>query len=167
MKKVLGVAPRHPGLWKNPAFSKTPAEVIHTLKSRDHGLNELRAHAAVLAQLSQQGRWIVLINAPNIGYKQVLANAGVRMDRVLLVRARDEVEALWAMEKALTSGTSSAVVTWSTPLDDRDNRRLQLVAKSARATGWLIENVSVHKHEEVENNYRLPLLPATNLPAVH
>lgn len=48
------------------------------------------------------------------------------------------------MEKALTSGTSSAVIAWSAPLDHRGNRRLQLVAKSAKAWGCLIENVNTH-----------------------
>ena len=56
-----------------------------------------------------------------------------------MVHAKDEVETLWAMEKALTSGTSSAVITWINALDTRDNRRLQIVAKSARAMGIVLE----------------------------
>ncbi|MCF1430256.1 MAG: hypothetical protein LPD71_04120 [Shewanella sp.] len=99
-----------------------------------------------MPQLSQLCRWIVLINAPKFGYCQLLAQAGVRMDRILLVRGKDEVQTLKAMEKALTSGSSSAVIVWSYPLDDRDQRRLQLVAKSARAIGWLIDGVNAHLH---------------------
>jgi len=76
----------------------------------------------------------------------------VRMDRILLVHTKDEVETLWAMEKALTSGTSSAVVTWTSSLDARDSRRLEIVAKSARALGVVIEDVNAHlphKHQLV------------------
>lgn len=167
MKNLLGVAPRHPGLWNHCGFRKTSAEAVQTLKTNNLGLNELQSCAAQLAQLSQQGRWIVLINAPNIGYKQLLANAGVRMDRVLLVRTKDEVETLWAMERALTSGTSSAVITWSTPLDARDNRRLQLVAKSARAQGWLIENVNTHSPAQGDAQKPLSAKQSFGLQAVH
>ncbi|MFG0454297.1 cell division inhibitor SulA [Shewanella mangrovisoli] len=147
MNKLLGNAPRHPGLWLD-AVRETDTDWQHTpiitMPTESQGRQELIQLSKQLAQLSQQGRWVVLINPPSIGYKQLLANAGVRMDRVLLVHAKDEVETLWAMEKALTSGTSSAVITWIHSLDARDNRRLQIVAKSARAMGIVLEGVVNH-----------------------
>jgi len=145
MNKLLGNAPRHPGLWLDTvrdADSDWQHTPIITMPTQSQGRQELTQLSKQLAQLSQQGRWIVLINPPSIGYKQLLASAGVRMDRVLLVHAKDEVETLWAMEKALTSGTSSAVLTWIHSLDARDNRRLQIVAKSARAMGIVLEGTT-------------------------
>lgn len=142
MNKLLGNAPRHPGLWLDATDDVSKAMQhadISCIATQTRGRHELGQLSAQLAQLSQQGRWIVLINPPSIGYKYTLANAGVRMDRVLLVHAKDEVETLWAMEKALTSGTSSAVIAWTQSLDARDSRRLQLVAKSARALGIVLE----------------------------
>lgn len=165
MNNIMGTAPRHPGLWQ--AHSSAVSGQIHTLQSDDQGLNALSSCAQQLAQLSQEGRWIVLINAPKFGYRQLLASAGVRMDRVLLVRARDEVETLWAMEKALTSGTCSAVITWSQPLDARDHRRLQLVAKSARATGWLIEDVNTHSQASQGTESRGNFSPTYTFPGFH
>ncbi|GIU01729.1 cell division inhibitor SulA [Shewanella morhuae] len=147
MNKLLGNAPRHPGLWRDEVraadydWQHTP---IACMPTKTQGRQELIHLSAQLAQLSQQGRWLVLINPPSIGYKQMLASAGVRMDRVLLVHAKDDVETLWAMEKALMSGTSSAVITWTQSLDARDNRRLQIVAKSARAMGIVLEDVNNH-----------------------
>ncbi|EGM68007.1 cell division inhibitor SulA [Shewanella sp. HN-41] len=147
MNKLLGNAPRHPGLWLDEVRD-TDTDWQHIpiscMPTQTQGQHELKQLSAQLAQLSQQGRWVVLINPPSIGYKQLLANAGVRMDRILLVHAKDEVETLWAMEKALTSGTSSAVITWTQSLDARDNRRLQIVAKSARAMGIVLEEVNSH-----------------------
>lgn len=143
MNKLLGVSPRHPGLWQDipsTSMGASSGNEITTMVTQTQGRDELTQISAQLSQLSQQGRWIVLISPPNIGYKQMLAAAGVRMDRILLVHAKDEVETLWAMEKALTSGTSSAVITWTNSLDARDTRRLQLVAKSARAAGIVIES---------------------------
>ncbi|NMH65039.1 cell division inhibitor SulA [Shewanella salipaludis] len=151
MKHLLGNAPRHPGLWLDldSHVQDSQQRDITTMPTQTQGRAELQQLSAQLAQLSQQGRWIVLISPPNaIGYKQLLAKAGVRMDRVLLVHAKDEVEVLWAMERALTSGTSSAVISWTQSLDARDIRRLQLVAKSARAMGIVLEEVNVHLQGE-------------------
>ncbi|MCL1143459.1 cell division inhibitor SulA [Shewanella gaetbuli] len=153
MNKLMGNAPRHPGLWTDiPTEVMPSAKSITTLKTQTHGKTELAAYASELARLSHQGQWIVLINPANISYKQMLASAGVRMDRVLLVHTKDEIETLWAMEKALTSGTSSAVISWTSQLDTRDSRRLQLVAKSARALGVVIEDISSHTDTELADN---------------
>ena len=146
MNKEQGMPLKHPGIWQNPikSISDIAAPSIQTFQTQNQGIEELQSCALTLAQLSEQGLWIVLINVPNIDYKTILMNASVRLDKVLLVKTRDEVETLWAMEKALTSGKSSAVITWSSPLDNKDNRRMQLVAKIARAQGWLIEQVKYH-----------------------
>lgn len=161
MSIVMGNAPRHPGLWQEaiyPTDSAWQQMGIANLTTHSHGRQELQQLSAQLAQLSLQGRWIVLINPENaIGYKELLARAGVRMDRVLQVRARDEVEALWATEKALTSGTSSAVISWVEQLDHKDKRRLQLVAKSARAMGIVLETRSC-----ADNATPLPRLQAVH-----
>ncbi|MCE9679741.1 cell division protein [Shewanella sp. AS1] len=143
MNNLMGNAPRHPGLWadiEKPMNDSGSNAGLSTIASHTQGKSELQALTPELARLSQQGQWIVLISPPNIGYKQMLADAGVRMDRILLVHTKDEVETLWATEKALTSGTSSAVISWASTLDARDNRRLQIVAKNARALGVVIED---------------------------
>ncbi|WP_299797744.1 cell division inhibitor SulA [uncultured Shewanella sp.] len=149
MKSLVGNSPRHPGLWVNPEdslSSELQGCSVSSVTTHTQGRDELKMVSAQLASLSHQGQWIVLISPPNIGYKQVLTDAGVRMDRVLLVHGKDEVETLWAMEKALTSGTSSAVISWTHSLDARDNRRLQIVAKRARAVGIVIEDANAHLH---------------------
>lgn len=145
MNKLQSNTLRHPGLWTQPSQSITgewQTGNITTLATSTEGVAELKQFASQLATLSLQGRWIVLINPPSVDYKQLLARAGVRMDRLLLVHGKDEVETLWATEKALTSGTSSAVISWTQGLDAKERRRLQLVAKSARALGIVLESGS-------------------------
>lgn len=147
MNKLLGNAPRHPGLWTDiPAANTLGNSQVLTRSTCSMGRDELANLAPELARLSLEGRWIVLISPPNIGLKAMLAQAGVRMDRVLLVHAKDEVETLWTMEKALTNGTSSAVLCWTNTLEARDKRRLELVAKNAVALGVIFENVNTHSH---------------------
>ncbi|WP_258405973.1 cell division inhibitor SulA [Shewanella acanthi] len=170
MNKLLGNAPRHPGLWLDTVrdadtdWQHTP---IMFMPTQSQGKQELMQLSQQLALLSQQGRWVVLINPPSIGYKQLLASAGVRMDSVLLVHAKDDVETLWAMEKALTSGTSSAVITWSHSLDARDNRRLQIVAKSARAMGIVIEGSDTQSHANDHGNSPTCFGQTTYFGAMH
>ncbi len=158
MNNLIGNAPRHPGLWVDMDTQlKTNAQhTVSTVSSETLGKKELQAMTPKLARLSQQGQWVVLISPPNIGYKQMLADAGVRMDRILLVHAKDEVEIMWAMEKALTSGTSSAVICWTSSLDARDSRRLQLVAKSSRALGLVIEESQAQLNLHIQQELNLP-----------
>ncbi|QSX29962.1 cell division protein [Shewanella cyperi] len=168
MNKLLGNAPRHPGLWRDlPADNAGANTEVSMLTTSDQGRNELKHLCPQLAQLSHQGRWIVLISPPNIGYKDLLAQAGVRMDRVLLVHAKDEVETLWAMERALTSGTSSAVLCWSSSLDPRDERRLQLVAKSAVAMGVIFQDVNAHSHGNPCHQAAIPMTLSNQFQPLH
>ena len=104
---ISGAVPlRHPGIWQNTQ-APMQLQTVSTVNSMTSGVDELIQLSTKIAQLSKLGRWIVLINPPSIDYKSILSQAGVSMDKLLLVHSKDEVETLWAMEKALTSGTSS------------------------------------------------------------
>ena len=131
----------HPGVWTQPETSTT-GEINHiqTQFSCSVGDEELKSMSAELASLSHQGRWIVLINPQSQSYKSILAQSGIKMERVLLVHTKDDIEALWTLEKAITNGTSSAAICWVSSLDERDLRRLQLVNKSARAKGIILQS---------------------------
>ncbi|WP_299490177.1 SulA-like leucine-rich domain-containing protein [uncultured Shewanella sp.] len=154
----------HPGLWHYQDTSSNTINAfnhsITILNTQSQGTEELLHVGHKLAQLSQEGRWIVLISPPNIAYKPLLEKAGVRMDRILLVHAKDEVESLWAMEKALTNGTCSAVITWTQSLNSRDNRRLQIIAKKACATGYILDkNTNITQTEQLAHySGELPIL---------
>ncbi|MGL4475500.1 MAG: SulA-like leucine-rich domain-containing protein [Shewanella sp.] len=151
----------HPGLWCANT-RRVHQTMIESLPTHSQGRIELEKIAPQLVRLSHQGQWIVLINPPNIGYKTMLAAAGVRLDRVLLVKAKDEVEALWASEIALTNGTCSAVLTWVSMLDQRDQRRMQLVERNARAIGFIFEHTNLTGSDELAFK-----APQTLLRAMH
>lgn len=115
------------------------------------GIGELRLLAPGLARLSrEEPRWIAWINPPFLPYAPALAEVGIEVGKVLLVRTDSfdrpsarppgiASEALWAVEQALQSGACSAVLAW---LDERrlrlpDLRRLQLRTRQGRAWGVL------------------------------
>lgn len=130
------------GGWKTQA--------INEFISSQTKINPLKMLAPTLATLSLQGRWIVLIGAPKSEVKQLLAEYGIASNKVLLVHPKDQIDALWAMEQALMSGTSSAVLGWPGAIDQRDLKRLQIAAKHSSALAFIF-NQSHERSNQVLN----------------
>lgn len=120
------------GGWKTQA--------INEFVSSQTKINPLKMLAPTLATLSQQGRWIVLIGAPKSEIKQLLAEYGIASNKVLLVHPKDQIDALWAMEQALMTGTSSAVLGWPGAIEQRDIKRLQIAAKNSSALAFIFKD---------------------------
>lgn len=116
--------------------SQTINEVISA-----NSINEqLEILIPTLTKLSQQGRWIVLVGAPKQGLKRLLEKHGIDSKNVLLVHPNEQVDTLWAMEQALMSGNSCAVLGWPSEVNNRDLKRLQLAAKRTNALTFLFKS---------------------------
>lgn len=95
----------------------------------------------MLAILSRQPRWLMLVEPPLIPYAPALAARGLDLARLVVVHTGDQ--APWAMEQGLRSGACAAVLAWD---DDRDARawpvgalrRLQLAAAAGDAQALLM-----------------------------
>jgi cell division inhibitor SulA/protein ImuA len=118
----------------------TLSEVLHD----GVGIGEVRFLAGALARASEGGRRLAWINAPHLPYAPALAQAGLRLDRCLVVRPASREDALWAAEQALKSGACGAVLLWLGPqAGARRNdeyawlRRLQLSAQAGRCMAVL------------------------------
>lgn len=111
-----------------------PADRLTEIAVERWGSGELALLMPLLARLSRADAagWITWIAPPFLPYAPALAAAGIDLARLLLVRARDDVEALWAMEQALHSGACRLVLAWAGRADGRCLRRLQLAAESSR-----------------------------------
>jgi len=81
--------------------------------------------------------WLVWIAPPHEPYAPALAQAGIELTRLLVVRPASATEALWAAEQALGSGVCAAVLLWLKGTDDRWLRRLKLAAETGGALGVL------------------------------
>jgi hypothetical protein len=109
-----------------------PKAGLVELLSAQAGIGELRLLSPALAALStQEQRWQVWIDPPHIPYAPALAELGIDIGKVLLVRPKTHADALWALEQSIKSGTCSAALAW---LDDaklvvKDVRRLKLAAR--------------------------------------
>lgn len=74
-------------------------------------------------------------------YGPGLAVCGFKPERLLLARARNVPELLWAMEEGLHTRSVAAVVGEIADLSSAASRRLQLVAESSGVTAFILRRV--------------------------
>jgi cell division inhibitor SulA/protein ImuA len=130
------------------------------------GLGELSLVMPALARLAGEDRWIGFVAPPHPLYAPALAQAGLALDRCLIVggkqgstpgpRAQGPVAgaarvsaslgpgpyalgpgSLWAAEQLLRGGACAAVLLWSADEDPQALRRLQLAAEAGGALALL------------------------------
>ncbi len=102
------------------------------------GIGELQLLLPLLTTLGKERRWSMWIDPPFVPYAPALAEAGIDLDRTLMVTPRrPATETPWCMEKALGAGTCALVMAWSRNLPARVIRRLQLAAERGDSLGIL------------------------------
>jgi hypothetical protein len=113
-----------------------PTASLTEILIEHHGMGELALIMPALAHLSRGERVIVWVAPPFIPYAPALADAGLDLKRLLIVKPGTSSDILWAAEQALRSGSSAAVVVWAEP-STRWLRRLQLAAETGSSWGVL------------------------------
>lgn len=119
-----------------------PLGAITELLSDTAGIGELSLLAPGLSKLARAGRHLVWIAPPYLPYAPALAQRGVPLERLLLVRTRTARDALWATEQALRCPTVGAVLGWPEYLADQSVRRLQLAAEAGGTLGILYRSTA-------------------------
>jgi protein ImuA len=144
-----GLKSGYPRLDRHLPGGGWPPHALTEILLEHYGTGELKLLMPALAQLSQTGSedslqaagWIAWVAPPFEPYPPALAQWGINLSRVLIVRPKSAAEALWAAEQALSSGNCAAVLLWSERMDDVASRRLQLAAEKGRS--WAIAFRSV------------------------
>ena len=120
-----------------------PCRALTEILVEQYGIGELELLMPALAALSveepaghREPGWIAWVAPPYQPYPPALRNRGIDLARMLIVRPKDDSEALWSAEQALSSGTCAAVLLWPRILDDQASRRLQLAAE--KGDSWAI-----------------------------
>ena len=140
------------------------AALVELLASRP-GVGEWSLLMPALARLSGTDQWIALVSPPYVPYAPALAAAGVDLSRIVIVRAGDGADTLWAMEQALGSGSCGAVIGWPSFVNERSLRRLQLAAETGRALGLYFSSGQATSSSLA--SLRLHLTPANSRLRVH
>jgi hypothetical protein len=128
----------------------------------DTGLGEVQLFLPALVECqrraahggSDDAPWLVWIAPPHEPYAPALAQQGIELGRLLIVRPASATEALWAAEQALGSGVCAAVLLWLKGTDDRWLRRLKLAAEAGGALGVLFRPER-HRFESSPASVRL------------
>ena len=129
-----------------------------------HGVGELTLLLPALRALAtadEELRWLTWIGPPHEPYAPALAQAGIRPERLLLVRVTGERERLWATEQALQSASCGAVLAWLESVPERALRRLKLAAGQGNALGVLLRPLK-ERAETSPATLRLALMPTAD-----
>jgi hypothetical protein len=122
------------------------------------GLGEIQLFLPALVESQRQADgeapWLVWIAPPHEPYAPALAQQGIDLRKLLVVRPASATEALWAAEQALGSGVCAAVLLWLQGTDDRWLRRLKLAAEEGGALGVLFRPER-HRFESSPASLRL------------
>jgi protein ImuA len=111
---------------------------LHELCGKpDHGA-ALGFAAVLLGRLMAAGGHAVWIGPRNELFGPGLAELGLALERLIVVRARPAVTRLWALEEALRSPGLAAALAEIDQLSLTQSRRLQLAAEAKGVTALLL-----------------------------
>lgn len=153
----------HPAIWRGDDLAPEPAAVpsghatldavlpgrgwpqgaLTELLVEREGIGEIRLTLPALARLQAAGRDVVWIAPPYRPYAPALAQGGLDLARLYIVRCGAK-EALWAFEQALRAPECGAAFAWLATHDERALRRLQVAAREGRTWGALWRRPGQH-----------------------
>ena len=94
------------------------------------------------ARAAGSSKWILYIDTQQDLYPPALAQLGVPLGRLIVVRASHTTDALWVCEQTLRCRAVAAVVLPLRTIDANASRRLQLAAEAAGSLGLLLRSAA-------------------------
>ncbi len=174
MKQVLDAILAHPRIWRgrqgaralptvstgHPALDGVlpgggwPRASLVEVLLEHHGIGELQLLLPLLASdgeaaVRDERRWLCWVAPPYVPHPRALAEAGVDVDRILLVHVDSDDQTLWAMEQALRSDGSALVLGWAAQAGVAQLRRLQLAAEEGDSIGVLFRPLAARESPSV------------------
>jgi len=117
-----------------------PTGAVTELVNDATGCGELSLLLPVLAQISQENHWIVMVDPPWIPCPSALHGHGLAVEKLLLIRTQNRKESLWACEQVVRGMSGGVMLAWPDSLSFGELRRLQLAAKSSQKTVFLFRD---------------------------
>ncbi len=118
------------GGWPSNSFTEIVVE--------HWGNGEFQILIPLLVRVSQQSSPVVFIAPPHIPYAPALENAGVLLDKLIIIDDGINANDLWwTAEKVLRHPECGMALIWPKNQNSRHTRRLQLAASTAKNPGFL------------------------------
>jgi len=113
-----------------------PTGTVIEIMVDNWGIGELQLWLSLMARFSQQDKWLTMIAPPYVPYAPALINAGIQLDRLLIIDAMVNAQDIWwSADKILRAQASAMVLVWLPKPDPRGIRRLQLAASAGNSLG--------------------------------
>ena len=113
-----------------------PAGAVTELLVERAGIGELSLLLPLLRELTgDEASDVALVAPPHTPFAPALANAGIVLERLLIIDPPTPNDALWAAERLLRSGRYAAVLLWVSRTTPTRQRRLQLAAGDGGSIG--------------------------------
>lgn len=105
---------------------------------RDDELSNMPMLMPLLAQLSRDDRWFVWVAPPVVLPKALLADAGIDLSKVILLKPDENHSVYDLSRQALKAGTCHAVITWPGYLSEEELNDLEDAAREGASHGIVI-----------------------------
>jgi len=105
---------------------------VTEILSSQQGIGEVSLLLPALSKVTREDQWAAFINPPYVPYAPALSNAGIRLDRLLIIDSKNDTDTLWAAEQVLRAGLFASVVAWVDRSTAQKQRRLQLAAETGK-----------------------------------
>jgi len=113
-----------------------PTSAVTELLVERTGIGELSLLLPTLRVLTRdEGCDVALVAPPHTPFAPALVNAGIALERLLIIDPPGPSDALWASERLLRSGRFAAVLLWASRTTPARQRRLQLAAVQGASLG--------------------------------
>ena len=93
----------------------------------------------LLAQLSRDDRWFAWIAPPLKLPKEWLLEAGIDINKIMMLQPKGQHDTLALARKALNSGTCHAVISWPGAVSDSELAELEQAAQSGSSHAIVIQ----------------------------
>lgn len=120
-QRRAGTTSKQDNLKHNPELAGKITEII----TSDEEASSLKMLLPLLATLSKDDRWFAWVSPPKNLPKSLLKEAGIALDKILLLNPDDHNSALKLAKKALSAGTCHAVISWSGDLSEHELANLE------------------------------------------
>ncbi|MGA0808126.1 MAG: translesion DNA synthesis-associated protein ImuA [Burkholderiaceae bacterium] len=153
------LATGHPDLNQQLPGQGWPKGCLTELLVRALGIGEMRLLAPALSLLAQQKKKIIFLAPPHMPYAPALSALGLSAESILIVRAQNTADRLWAFEQTLRSNAFGALLAWvDEPSRNESLRRFQLASRTAEGPVFLFRPWSA-QNSSSPAPLRLCLLP--------
>ncbi len=113
-------------------------------------------------------KWVFYLDTAGDFYPPAAIQLGLPLERLLVIRTKRNVDALWVCEQVLRCPAVAAVVLPIRAMDAYVSRRLQLAAETGGGLGFLLRSAARGGHTFAATRLRLDPLPNKDpTPCLH